>query len=461
MSPDCDKIKTSIDSLNQQIDDVMNAIRTAEADGIKTDPLKQQLRQLQDQKRGEALAYQRCLELQHARQEGLSLSFVIVTLLYAPPGKNSEVSYGTGSTTGSRFTVTSSSLSGYQIGESFGGQGEDSGDKGAIVGSGSIAVSVGTSDGQSFEIKKTTSSTVGMQSVADAIDHKKDQIYLWTNAELDLSQLGPGPIVAALRGQNSSDMIVVPVTTEELLDLSKLPDYKRTALAKLTPQDYKALLAVNPWASGGGLDTKRYVPISTSVQLDGPDHANDPIGFNQFDVSTEGVEGLIHGAIEKTSLSATITATAVLEGIAFGFSVGASMQQDYQTQTVTTTGSSQKATVKLKTSTVGYHDVIDIYFDTLFGSFAFVSVAPAGGFRPSETVVVGSLTSAGAPAANKRVDVTFANGRQRIVWTNAKGQYRLFAVPNGPLTVKVGGQKWQSVYEGRPLELTHKLVANP
>ncbi len=49
-----------------------------------------------------------------------------------------------------------------------------------------------------------------------------------------------------------------------------------------------------------------------------------------------------------------------------------SFEWDYQKTQQAKVGTAETATVTLTTSTVGYHDTVDVYFDTLFNSFAFI-----------------------------------------------------------------------------------------
>jgi hypothetical protein len=91
----------------------------------------------------------------------------------------------------------------------------------------------------------------------------------------------------------------------------------------------------------------------------------------------------------------------------------------------------------LKTGTVGYHDVVDVYFDTLFNSFAFAHPQPV--LTEGGAAIFGTaLSSSGAPLANRPVKVTFADGQTRTVVTNAQGVYRVVDAPLGQAKIDTG-----------------------
>ncbi|HEY1561997.1 MAG TPA: hypothetical protein VGF71_14105, partial [Caulobacteraceae bacterium] len=107
-------------------------------------------------------------------------NYMVLTVIYAPPGtggghSTSSVTYLSGSTAG---TLTSSSES-FKSGVSVSIEAS-----GGILGNGGGAgvswdSSVDTTDGQSLEIKKSTTTTLSQTGpAADGINHDEDEIYL-------------------------------------------------------------------------------------------------------------------------------------------------------------------------------------------------------------------------------------------------------------------------------------------
>jgi hypothetical protein len=83
--------------------------------------------------------------------------------------------------------------------------------------------------------------------------------------------------------------------------------------------------------------------------------------------------------------------------------------------------------------------LIDVYEDTLYHTFLFVSETSGNGIPPQEAPVLTGLVNVnGHPATFQTVTVTLPNGHHRRVRTNAHGVYRLYRAPAGQVTVTVG-----------------------
>ena len=185
------------------------------------------------------------------------------------------------------------------------------------------------------------------------------------------------------------------------------------------------------------LDQDARFVMMDQIQLDGPDNPGDPLPGFGYEVSDEAVKGQITGFVESTS-------TEILVGFKSpifdsGFKAGLVLDWDYENTTEMQSGTVQKAELTLRTTTLGYHDVINVYEDTLFGTFAFVSV---GHFPPGTEVVSGTVTDAqDHPVSNQRVLVRMPDGITRTVFTNSRGIYRVFGGRVGTARVQIGGQE--------------------
>lgn len=358
-------------------------------------------------------------------------AYSVLTLLYAAPGNMSEVDYGAQSTVGSETDVQNLYKAGVQITAS-----------GTIAGTGvmgSVGFAGGPVNGTSWEVSKTTSSTMSQTSQADALAHGTDTLYVWTNPELDLLQVGNGPVQTTLRGRGGASPSIIPINVNELSDQTLLPSWKQQLLTALTAADYKSMLGLDPLITGPVVlsapqspDPARYDYV-TSLQLDGPDQPGDPITGSGISVTHESTSGSTSGYNTATTASITFQTGFNFFGLlAAGVQAGLTFEWDYQKTTQSKMGTSQTASVMLKTSTVGYHQVVFVYYDTLFNSFAFTYQGPM-----TETPAISgvAVTASGAPAANQPVVVSFADGTSRTVITNARGIYRIFDAPPGEATV--------------------------
>ena len=126
-------------------------------------------------------------------------------------------------------------------------------------------------------------------------------------------------------------------------------------------------------------------------------------------------------------------------------------------------GSSQTATVDLSTTTVGYHDVIDVYEDSIYHSFSYVSETQGVGLKVADADITGVVkNSAGQPVPNQLITIKFANGATRKVFSNAQGKYRIFRVPPGSTTIMSGSLvSTANFVSGRPIARDLTVTGRP
>jgi len=73
-----------------------------------------------------------------------------------------------------------------------------------------------------------------------------------------------------------------------------------------------------------------------------------------------------------------------------------------------------------------------VFYDRLYRSFLFVPIKESPGFK-------GKVSDRqGRPARWQEVTVT-ANGQKHRTFTDARGEYRVFAKISGPVTIRSGG----------------------
>ena len=355
-------------------------------------------------------------------------AYYLVTILYAPPGTKSKASYFAGSSAGT--TTNTADLFGL-------------GTKVGITGT-AIATAdyqFTTQTAQSIQVTKTAKTELDTTSVTDSIRHGQDMFYLRINPVINYSQQqSPGmPVNISFGTAGGATMKVVQFTADELSHKETIPTDRLPDLANFTDADFAQILSADPWLSPGYQpDPKRFIQV-TSLQLEGPDHPGDSIPGQGTSVDDSQV------ACTTNTISQTIGADF---GVAVGpdlFGIGdkATMVHSVSWKNTNSAGNcngaSQTATVDLSTTTVDYHDVIDIYEDTVYHSFAYVSETQGFGLKVSSASVSGVVrNAAGKPVANQLIIVKFANGGTRRLFSNAQGNYRIFRAPPGPLTITSG-----------------------
>ncbi len=308
-------------------------------------------------------------------------AYYVLTLIYAPPGNGSEVDYGAQSTLGSETDVQNLFKAGVQVSAS-----------GTILGesaSGQVGFAIGPVDGNSWESSQTTGHTISVQSQSDSIDHETDQFYIMTNAMISMTQDpspdGPvGPVLTTITTIGGENPNIVPVLVSELRSCT----FGSSELAALKPSDCASILSLDPLAVAPGRvaagrlssvalrpvvppDPSRYEYVTT-LELHGPDAPGDPIdGFGTI-FTREATQGSSTGFNTATTATFSMGTGFNLFGV-LGADVmaGLTFEWDYQKTTQSKQGIQASATANLKTTSVGYYSVFNVYYDTLFNSFAF------------------------------------------------------------------------------------------
>jgi hypothetical protein len=379
----------------------------------------------------------------------VSPSFIVVGILYAPPGNASEVTYGQGSSVGSKLEITNSFKGGVQASaevKAFGG---------AEV---TVGYQFGGKTGNSWEVTKSQSKTISLASQIDTIDHTKDEFFVWANPELEVTTTDT-TVKSTLSAKNT--MVIVPLTGREVLDPSQIPAYKKAQLGNLTATDFAQMAQLDPLLTQSSIDARRFIKVDT-LQVDGPDVAGDPVIGTALEVDKDATMGSISGFTQQVNVSVMAETGFELGPFGSKLKLGGTLEWDYENTTESTTGHSETASAKLSTSTVGFHDSVDVYFDSLFNSFMFASSgASSMGKKASHKspAIVGQVTRGGAPVSGEVVTIQLGNGTKRRVLTNARGGYRLTEAPAGTAKVQFGGQERAVTIGAAPVTVIMELPA--
>jgi hypothetical protein len=384
---------------------------------------------------GTAQDFQECLIYNPAGTAGAAthevlsnLHYWVVNLVYAPPGAGSTVQYMNGKAIGTKVELKSTNSAGRVFhAETNATQVDGKFEYGSI-------------DGSSFETKRTTSWGTVLNSTTDADSHLNDTFYLWINPTLvSLADVDDHELSTHLESRNGP-VVIVPVSVAELAGRRAMPQWKVDALAEVTPQDRLNILSIDPWAGGcvgagchPQLDTNRFVWVK-HIQINGPDYPGGAGLGDVIDISDEESESEIKGTVEHAEFSVQFGG-----GIAYGVETKLfdgyvveweyeKTKEDYQTDTT-------DATTVLTSSTVCYHQGVDVYFDTLLGTYAFDTTDPGStdGCGSNPFNVLGMISDPkGASVANREVRLHLKNGATWVGYTNAKGMYRFNGV-NSPV----------------------------
>lgn len=366
-------------------------------------------------------------------------SYILLTILYAPPGsasaKNlSKVVYGSGSTTGTTISTSSSFKDGVTVSPTLNLPYVDLG--------GEFTASQTGTDSSSVEIDKSvTWDTTVPGPPEDGIDHGYDQFWLWLkpplNVTIDYQYNVSWEIAAA--GQQ---IIIVYVQASELQDPSTMRRGVAGALADagVTTADYPLILACDPFSSGNtAIDPNRFVlTTQTAPPYEPP---TDPNGTPDTVTYTQTSSTIVTNT-QETDIQYAVTASVSdpIKGLLDGLlKVSGSLEWTAKSTSTLKTGSSQSASVSI-TGPADHNypgpNNVAIYWDTIFQSFmfAFVNVVPA---------VAGTLVdNAGNPIRYKMLTLTTRGLRLRA-FTNGKGEYRFYGAQQGSGTLSDGDHEFQ------------------
>lgn len=369
--------------------------------------------------------------------------YIVLTVIYAPPGTNgghstSSVSYSANSTTG---TTTAAGES-FQVANSITfTNGADFLGNGGSVGV-SFSVSHSDTDSQSLEIKKSATSSINQNGPGqDGINHDNDAIWLLLNPTVNLS-ISTAPS-ASWNFSNSMSPSSSPIQYLYVGWLNghvPMPPQIGALLqnAGITSQNYPDILARDPFATGAPLDQTRFLVLDTTFPYEPPLNATDPVPTQTYNLTNSSTSTVGSETVDTYKVGLTITGSASFLGLAHGtLKDAASWQWTNKSSQTNSTGSSESASLTIGGPAFGYlgSTVMEVYYDTMYKTFAFVLEPP----EQKEVAVQGVLTDRTGRLLSG-AEVTLMEGRTKHqTFTNAKGEFKFFGRIHGPVTVQAAG----------------------
>lgn len=395
------------------------------------------------------------------------LKYVVVGLLYAPPGNTSNSAFSDSSTSGASSTFTDSEAETYKFGLTFSVPSPKAGE-GFNIGSGS-----GSTTSQQFSTSMTSASGFQSKSAKDVIDHSQDEFFLWLNAEFT-PQLAADhrSVTMQVTAGGGPFYDIIPLSVAELRNQSLIPPAKLApqkvrnpdgsettypGLGALTAADYQKILALDPLAAGDPSaqprDLKRYFDTLDRPVVEGPDQKGGSTIAATINLANTNSQTLTYTTTDSYSM-----------GVSLNFGVASFDYSDtitMSTAKATTSGTGQQTSVTLGSSTIGCCSAtspagesqagqchVDVYEDMLFQTYAFIpepfgcsGVLPSGigkGFTHPQAFQGQLLTAKGQPEPHTPVTVKLQNGRALKLFTDSKGRFSLYEAPAGKATLKAG-----------------------
>ena len=393
------------------------------------------------------------------------LGYVVVAILYAPPGNSSNAAFSDTSTSGSSSTFVNSQGQTDTFGITF-SETQTSYKEGLTFASGST-----TAGSEQFSTSLNAASGNQIKSAKDIIDHTQDTFYLWMNAEFTpeidvqhdkiIMQISTG-------GGNYAD--VLPITVAQLQNPALIkpkdlaPQVVRNldgststypGLGGLKPSDFQSILALDPFVtanpSAQPTNTLRYFDTLDRPVLEGPDQAG-----GELNAATISLAGSNSETLSKSTTSTYTTGVSLTLG---PLSYSNTQTLLMTTTNATTWGSGQQTSMTLGTSTVGCCNAsstgqggnchLDVYEDLLFQTYVAIpepygcsGVLPPGIGKPftHPQALQGQLMNANnQPEPNAPVTVKLPNGQALRVFTDSKGRFSVYEAPDGNVTASALG----------------------
>jgi hypothetical protein len=204
----------------------------------------------------------------------LDPKYMVLTVVYAPPGSKSNVNYGGSTQFGTSSSITQTFMNNINqsisitTGFSIFGSGEKQ------TGGSSTAFTQESDTSSSVSVNETSTSAniiFGPSSSALGVDHDFDQVWIWLNPKVNLTAgSAPNSLVwngysYDLRDTLVDGMDIVFLTVGELKNPSTIPSALLPYLARawdtsgqggLTSADYAALLTHDPFAANPSYDPR-------------------------------------------------------------------------------------------------------------------------------------------------------------------------------------------------------------
>lgn len=336
--------------------------------------------------------------------------FHVQSILYAPPGKQSAVSYGLGSSAGSRFQVSSTMGGGVSI-------------QSTIVGLQVTSnYSASVTNGTATSITKSDTLVTGFSNPGTQDDPQRghDQFHVWTNVKMTHYAGGGPPERVAWSTSNGLPVTIMQFWADELLGNQPVVDTLKAAVfGGWTLDDRNKMLSFDGPLAAGPLDPRRYQKVA-HYQMSGPDTSGNPIPFGTFTTSYNTARDVTYG----TSVNSSSTVLAGFElPVIGGVRAGVTYSYGYTETRSASTGEQKTAQITLRTPTPCFVMDMDVLIDAAFGTY----LALPTGSRPctAPAILTGTLTNNGMPVPNQTVSVPTANGVVGV-YTNAQGVYKVY-----------------------------------
>ena len=366
-------------------------------------------------------------------------NYFVLSLVYSPPGCTSSpthscdvstVEYTTGSSNGSKVSVSSSFQEGITVTATADVKVPSVGFNSEI--SGGYTNKVTNSSSQT--VTKATTDDLKATGEKDGINHGLDSFDILLNPAVELSKVGDSTQWSLGHSGNFAQKIQVYV--KELLDpkgtmrQSVADAFKN---AGLTQADFDEILKVDPFARGETqINSSRFSPTEFSFTYEPLLASSDCNGSicHCFGESSTLENDFVNEMTIAYEQNVTVKADVGVKGGVFGVKVGGEWIWTHSKSDQNTRSSTQKATAIISCPSADYKGTalnMDVWWDGLFGSFLFVPV----NLDDREMLVSGHVTDTHGITQRYRPVIATIGSRTWRTWTNQHGNFAIYIRKGG------------------------------
>jgi len=417
--------------------------------------------------------------------------FLLLSILYAPPGNASTSTFGQSAAAGVSYGITNnisqSSGSSISVADVFSSIGF------------SVNIQNGFSRADQFSAVTTSTSTENLRSGKDPLDHQQDIFLLWLNPVVTLTQSDKKTLAAQITSGDaqmsvqavSASQLMNGIPAEKLAPTQICPTpatcYMLPGLGSLTKADIKSILAEDPFltmAPNQVPDSSRFkyiqsIPLQNTVVASG--------ATQTFLISDAHTASQTTTQSSSSSDGVTTGLLAKISGAGINFTNSDSWTWNHTLSQGTSSGQTQQASATLSSTTQSCCGIskdvsceVSIWEDMVYRTFVFVPQpetcqATLTGASPALHVAAtmlattlasfnapslrGSVTQGSTVAGGETVTISTLDGK--ILWrviTDSLGRYFSGAILPGPVNVQVGKKTHQvTVKPGQGVVLNVKM----